>query len=49
MYVLSYCMAFAVHQNLKLSRIVTFPNFQQKENEIFDLRHLNDKMLKHRD
>ena len=49
MYVLNYCMVFAFHPTLYPGRIVVFCSIQQKQNQFFDLSHLNDQMLKHAD
>ena len=49
MYVISYCMIFAFHPKLKIDRISIYRRFQQNQNEIFDLSHLNEKMLQYID
>ena len=49
MYVISYCMVFAFHPKLKIDRIVIYCSFLQSQEELFGLRHLKQKMLKHSD
>ena len=49
MYVSSYCMIIAFHPKPALDMIATFCSFQQKEDQLFDLSHLNDKILGHLD
>ena len=48
-YVLSYCMIFAFHPKLALDRIAIFRSFQQQEDQLLDLSHLNNKMLQYVD
>ena len=49
MYVISYCMIFAFHPKLKIEQIVIYRSFHQRQDELFDLSHLKQKMLQYTD
>ena len=52
MYMISYCMIFASHLNLKMERIVIYRSFQQNQEELGlnqDLNHLKERMLQYVD
>ena len=39
MFVVSYCQIYLFHPDLNLDKIVIFRSFQEKAEEIYDLRH----------
>ena len=39
MYVISYCQIYSFHPSLNLDKIVIFRSFQQKADEIYNLRY----------
>ena len=46
---ISYCMIFTSHPNLKMERIVIYRSFQQNQEELSDLNHLKERMLQYVD
>lgn len=42
-------MIFEFHPKPHLNIIVVFRSFQQNQDQLFDLSHLNDEMLRHGD
>ena len=43
MYAVSYCQIYTFHPELNLGKIVTYRNFQQKPQEIYDLSHFKSE------
>ena len=49
MFVISYCQIYAFYPALNIDKIVIFGNFQQTEDEIYDLNQFSEEHVKYFD